>query len=234
MNFPKVLIADPSEEVRDSLTCALAAGFQVLSCTAGQEALELLVRWEPDVLILELALSGLDGIGLLRRLKSLPHRPRVLVLTDMNTPFICGTLQELEVDYAMRKPTPAAIVAERAEELLTSAVQDDLTRAASDILLSLSIPDASQGYRNLLSALPCLALHRDQSLSKELYPRISRENRVSPGSVEKAIRDALHTGWARGSRAQWLRYFPGFTRCPRNREFLFRIAESLCRQRRCG
>lgn len=234
MYVPKALIADPSEEVRDALTCALAAGFQVVSCPSGHETLALLDSWEPDILILELQLPGLDGIGVLRRLKARPCRPRILVLTDMNSPFVCGTLQELEVDYAMRKPTPAAIVAERAEELLVSAAQNNLTRAAADILMSLSIPNASQGYRNLLTALPSLALCRDQSLGKELYPQIVETNRVSPASVEKAIRDAIHAGWTRGDRAQWLRYFPGFTRCPRNREFLFRIAECLCRRQRCG
>lgn len=234
MHFPKVLIADPSEEVRDALTCALAAGFQVVSCPSGQEALELLEGWEPDILILELELPGTDGIGVLRRLKDKPRRPRVLVLTGINSPFICGILQELEVDYAMRKPTPANIVAERVEDLLAPRIQDTLTQDTADILMALSIPDASQGYRNLLAGLPSLALCRDQSLSKELYPLIAQKNQVSPASVEKAIRDAIHAGWDRGDRAQWLRYFPDFTRCPRNREFLFRIAECLYRQRRCG
>ncbi len=234
MNTPKILIADPSEEVRDALTCALVSDFQVLSCPSGPEALELLSRWLPDILILDLELPGLDGIGLLRSLRSLGHRPRILVITELNTPFVCGVLQELEVDYAMRKPAPAEIIAQRASELLRYPAQDGLTSAAADILLALSIPDASQGYRNLLVALPSLALDRDQSLGKELYPQIVQTNRVSPGSVEKSIRDAIHTGWVRGDRTQWMRYFPGLTRCPRNREFLFRIAECLIRQRRCG
>lgn len=234
MQLPKALVAEPSEELRDSLNCALADRFRVLTCAAGTEALDILERWMPDVLILELELPGMDGIGLLRRLRSMPHRPRVLVLTRMNTPFVLGALQELEVDYAMRKPTPTAIVAERAAELLYTSAGDDLTRAAADAMLALSIPDASQGFRNLLVGLPSLAACHDQSLSKELYPRIARENRVSVGSVEKSIRDAIHTGWSRGERTRWNRFFPGFTRCPTNREFLFRLAGCLSRLRRCG
>lgn len=229
-----VLIADPSPEIRSALAEALEGTFQVLTCGTGPQVLELLRTRQTDLLILELELPELDGIAVLRRLAALPRQPKVMVTTNLNTDFIRCTLENLNVSYAMRKPVSARILAERAGELLMPAAAGPLSRAAADLLIRLAIPDGSRGFHNLLVALPSLALQPDQSLSKELYAEISRVNRVSQASVEKAIRDAIHCGWERGNRSLWLRYFPGFTHCPRNREFLFRMAEHLRRRRRCG
>jgi len=230
----KILIADPSEEIRAALECELCSEFQVLTCASGPEALEILQSRCPDLLILELELPGLDGIGLLRKLVPLSQRPKTLVYANAASGYINSVLQTLAIDYAMRKPTPVQIVAERIREMLEPPAEAPLNAAAADILIYLSIPYGTQGARNLIAALTSLALYRDQSLSKELYPQVAAINRVTAASVEKSIRDSIHSGWARGDRSRWQRYFPGITQCPSNREFLYRIAEYLLRTRRCG
>ena len=230
----KILIADPSEEIRAALERELHPAFQVFTCASGPEALNRISSWNPDLLILELELPGLDGIGLLRKLAALSQRPKTLVYTNADSGYICHILQALEVDYAIRKPTPIHIVAERSRELLQPPAETHLHTAAADILIFLSIPYGTQGSRNLTAAIACLALYRDQSLSKELYPQVAGINRVTAASVEKSIRDSIHSGWARGDRNRWQRYFPGIRECPSNREFLYRIADYLRCQRRCG
>lgn len=231
MEGRKVLIADPSEDFRHALAQALLPDFQVRCCARGDRALELIQSWEPDVLVLELSLPGLDGIGLLRRLTD---PPAVLVVTDLNTPFVRCALEELGVQYAMLKTCPVETVADRVHELMYLCVRPDQDSGAVQLLSCLGVPSSRQGFQHMLTGLPDLVRQRDQRLSKELYQVIASRSSATSSSVEKAIRDAIRAGWDTGDRAVWQQYFPGYTRCPRNKEFLFRIADLLREQGRCG
>lgn len=234
MQIRTALIADPSEEVSLALAQVLQPDFRAVCCADGLRALTALEEEAPDILILELSLPRLDGIGILRELSRRDDRPRVLVLTSMNTDFVLSALQELPVDYVMRKPSPAAIVAERAREMLQPKPAVPIAWQVSDILIRLSIPEASRGFSHLLVGLPLLAAQSEQFLGKTLYLEIARVNNVSYESVEKAIRDAIRVGWKKGDRHIWQHYFPGCTRCPQNKQFLTHIAGLLTRLRRCG
>lgn len=228
------LIVDPSEEVCLGLTEALATDFRVLCCDDGLSALELLEAERPEVLILELSLPRMDGIGLLRRIALWDSAPQVLVNTNTRTDYVLAALQDLPVAYAMRKPTDARLVAERARELLLPRCADPLAWEVSDILLRLSIPNPSQGHRHLMTGLPLLVEQPDQFLGKTFYAEIARRNGATCNSVEKAIRDAIHGGWEQGDRRVWQRYFPGISRCPQNKPFLTRLASLIQRQLKCG
>lgn len=234
MKQQTALIADPSEEVTLALAELLEPDFRVLCCGDGREVLTLLDREQPELLITELSLPRMDGIAFLRELSRRETRPRVLVFTVSNTDFALSALRELPVDYIMRKPTPAPMVAERARELLQQRPAGPLDWSASDLLVQLGIPEHSQGFRHMMVALPLLAEQPGEFLGKTLYLEIARRNRVSAESVEKAIRDALRAGWDRGDRTLWLRYFPGAARAPQNKPFLIRMAGVLTRLRRCG
>lgn len=222
----KVLIADPSEDFRAALTRELEGTFQVFTCARGDDALALVRREKPDVLILELALPGLDGIGLLRQLK---EKPRILVATDLNTPFVCGALVELGIQYALMKPCPVSTVAERALDLMRIDRSGPLNRSTCQLLEQLGLPSSRQGFQHLLTGLPLLTMDRDQRLGKELYRQIAQLDGVTAGSVEKTIREAIQIGWDNGDPQVWQQFFPGCTRCPKSKEFLFRLADVLRR-----
>ena len=228
------LIADPCEEITLALAQVLQPHFRVLCCADGQEALHLLDRESPDIFITELSLPRMDGIALLRELSRREIRPRVLVHTIIATDYVVSALRELPVDYILRKPTPVHMVAERARELLSPRQAPGVDWCVADLLIRLGIPETCQGFRHLVVALPLLAEQSEQFLGKTLYLQIAQRNRVSTESVEKAIRDAIHSGWDRGNRALWQSYFPGITRAPQNKQFLTRMAGLLLRLRRCG
>lgn len=227
MHSWKAMIVDPCKEFRTALARQLEPEFLVAVCSHGDEALALIRQEMPDVLILELSLPGLDGIGLLRQLA---HRPQILVVSDfLDTPFVRGSLLQLGIQYALRKPCPVHTVAERARDLMAMEHNLALSRSAYQLLDSLGLPCGRQGFQHLLTGLPILAADRDQRLEKELYRQIALQNRATPGSVEKAIRDTIRSGWESGNQEVWNRCFPGHTRCPRNKEFLFRLADLLRR-----
>lgn len=234
MDTRTVLIADPCEDIALELTRLLQPEFRVLCCGDGPKVLALLEQETPALLILELSLNRMDGATLLRQLISRESRPLVLIHTAANTDYALCALQELPVDYMLRKPTPLTNVAERAREMLLTQAEPPIHWLISDVLIRLGIPEHLQGFRNMVVGISLLTENPDQFLGKTLYLEIALRNRVSDDSVEKAIRDAIHSGWNRGNRSLWQQYFPGADRAPQNKAFLIRMAGIVCRFRRCG
>lgn len=231
MDSRKVLIADPAEDFCEALAAALSPSVQTVLCHRGDEIPGLLATEQPDLLILEVALPGLDGISLLEQLT---ERPPVLVVSDSISPYVHGALTRLNVEYAIRKPASIPSVVRRATDLLQTAAIPQGSAALLDVLIRLGIPSGRQGFRHLLTGLPLLARNRDQQLSKELYDTIARLDHSSAYAVEKAIREVIREGWLSRDRREWNRLFPCLDRCPRNKEFLFRLADLLREQQLCG
>lgn len=227
----KALIADPSEEFREALALALSPGFQVITCARGDEVPTLLASERPELLILELSLPGLDGISLLEQL---PQRPPVLVVTDLINDYVYRALVRLGVEYAIRKPCPVQSVADRALDLVWQVRSPQAPDGLPETLTRLGLPCGRHGFQHLLTGLPILVRNRDQQLSKELYDTIAALDHSTPAAVEKSIREVIRDGWNSGDRREWNRIFPGLQRCPRNKDFLFRLADLLREQRRCG
>lgn len=84
----RILIVDDHPVVRTGLTSMLGtqAGFEVVGAASnGEEALALINRTQPDVLLMDLRMPGMNGIDLLRALQSYSNPPRVIVLTSFET-----------------------------------------------------------------------------------------------------------------------------------------------------
>ena len=64
----KILIVDDEPNIRDLLTTSLRfAGFAVRAVGNGAQAISAVLEEEPDLIILDVMLPGLDGIALCRR-----------------------------------------------------------------------------------------------------------------------------------------------------------------------
>jgi CheY-like chemotaxis protein len=80
----EILIVDDSQAVRESLGWLLQdeAGIQVVAeAASGSEAIQLAVKLEPDVVILDIELPDIDGFAVTQLLKALPHPPIVILLS---------------------------------------------------------------------------------------------------------------------------------------------------------
>lgn len=104
-------VADASQEFR----CHLVESFQnepdmeVVGETGdGLQLLELTQKLLPDVIVMEMVLSGLDGLEVLERLRglSLERHPKILVLSS----YVRGSIADLAAangaDHYMVKPCP--------------------------------------------------------------------------------------------------------------------------------
>jgi two-component system response regulator MprA len=78
----KILVVDDERAVRDSLRRALALeGYEVDLAADGEEALDSIRRAEPDALILDVLMPGIDGLEVSRRLRRGGSKVPILMLT---------------------------------------------------------------------------------------------------------------------------------------------------------
>ena len=118
----KVVIADDNKEFCELLKDFLQQQDE-LKITGvaynGIEALEIIKEQSPDVLVLDVIMPHLDGIGVLEKLceSSTNHRPKVIVLTAFGQESITQKAVELGADYYILKPFDFAVLATRIKQL---------------------------------------------------------------------------------------------------------------------
>ena len=72
--MPTILVVDDHEEIREALAEILEEeGHKVLQSPDGLNALEVIASSKPDVVLLDIAMPGIDGLETLRRLKEKPE-----------------------------------------------------------------------------------------------------------------------------------------------------------------
>jgi two-component system OmpR family response regulator len=78
----RLLVVDDEPNIRELLSASLRyAGFEVATAADGQQALALADSFRPDLLVLDVMMPGLDGFGVVRRLRQSGRHTPVLFLT---------------------------------------------------------------------------------------------------------------------------------------------------------
>jgi len=104
-----VLIVEDNDDSRYLLTEVLEyCGALVTSVTSAEEAHEVLARIRPDVLVSDLAMRGLDGYALIRRVREMPaaHGGRIpaIAITAFSEDYDSRRAYEAGFDAYVRKP----------------------------------------------------------------------------------------------------------------------------------
>src|SRR6201992_1522310 len=80
----RIVVADDHPIFRDGLCrlLALEPDFEVVAqAQDGRQVLDVLQGFEPDILLLDLKMPGLDGLATLQKIQNSKHKTRVIVLT---------------------------------------------------------------------------------------------------------------------------------------------------------
>jgi two-component system OmpR family response regulator len=78
----RLLVVDDEPNIRELLSASLRyAGFEVATAADGQQALAMADSFRPDLLVLDVMMPGLDGFGVVRRLRQSGRHTPVLFLT---------------------------------------------------------------------------------------------------------------------------------------------------------
>ncbi len=109
LNRPLVLVVEDDEDTCELYAAALtAAGLEVVACGNGDQALKIATDQKPLLVVLDLALPGLDGVELCRQLKAgeaTRHAP-VIAVTGWSGEDVVRALEEVGVSTLLQKPCP--------------------------------------------------------------------------------------------------------------------------------
>ena len=131
---PTILVVDDEEDVRAVLSARLeSAGFQVTTASSGMEALTRIRAASPDMVLLDIMLPGIDGLGICgmlkhdQRFKDIP----VVMMTARTQPQVRRASQKLGADAYITKPFNHEELIETVRRLLTGG--DEPTSAGAAV-----------------------------------------------------------------------------------------------------
>lgn len=116
----RVLVADDNHELVEVLKEYInrQEDMQVVGVAYhGNEALELIYRDQPDVVVLDIIMPHLDGLGVLERLQKDIQKPRVIILTAFGQESMTQRAVQLGADYFVLKPFDLDTLGKRIRQL---------------------------------------------------------------------------------------------------------------------
>lgn len=252
----RVLVVDDNREYVEVLCSFMKQEkrIEVVGCAYdGLEAINLMRMTDPDVLILDMVMPNLDGIGVLERMQNLRLKkvPRILVVSAVLNDSIAAKTISLGAEYFMLKPVNFEVLVERIamfsqeedvkamefrpQEIRSFPKPDmgNIETMVTDVIHEIGIPAHIKGYQYLRHAIMMVVKDLDiiNSITKELYPTVAKDFNTTPSRVERAIRHAIEVAWDRGD-TEVLNSFFGYTIAnskgkPTNSEFIAMIADKL-------
>ncbi|HYM12834.1 MAG TPA: response regulator transcription factor [Bryobacterales bacterium] len=152
----RILVAHDEPLFRDGLAklLALEADFHVVAeAKNGAQALDLLPRCKPDIVLLDLKMPGVGGLATLEKLQSQRTRARVIVLTAPGDERPCADAMRLGACGIVPKQLAAECLAACIRQVHSGEIWLGARAQAALLAQSLTPPEtaAADGERSLLS-----------------------------------------------------------------------------------
>ncbi len=188
----------------------------------GEEAYNVIKTKEPDVVLLDIIMPKLDGLGVLDRVKkdkTIKKTPTFIMVSAIGQEKITEDAFNLGADYYLMKPFDNEMIInrikhvkqsmdmksceirkvnayEKAEDYKERNLETDVT----EIIHEIGVPAHIKGYQYLRDAIVMSVADMDMlnSITKILYPTIAKKYQTTPSRVERAIRHAIEVAWSRG------------------------------------
>lgn len=245
-NTAKILLCDENGEERKRLAEELVkSGFKYVDEAAnGELALERMRTGRYDMVIVDLWISGIDGIGIIRAADSLGiKKPTFILISPINKQSILMEASDAGADICLLKPFDTSSLVSHINALMrikskhsasaTPAKAADLEAQVTKIIHQIGVPAHIKGYQYLRTAILMTIEDTDiiNSVTKILYPTVAKKYQTTTSRVERAIRHAIEVAWDRGDIDTLNSYF-GYTiqnnrGKPTNSEFIAMIADNL-------
>lgn len=246
-NNAKILICDENNEERARLIENLMrAGYRKCDeAENGNIALDMITKNQYDAVIVDLWISKLDGIGIIRAANKLDKKdaPSFILMSPINKQSILLEATESGADLCIPKPFDFSSLVYHIDALLKSKARHgnskdslqsaDMEAQVTKIIHQIGIPAHIKGYQYLRCAILMTIEDNDiiNSVTKILYPSVAKKFQTTTSRVERAIRHAIEVAWDRGDVDTLNSYF-GYTiqnsrGKPTNSEFIAMIADNL-------
>ena len=224
-----VLIADDNKEFCNILNDYLLNQRDMVVVGVakdGLEALEMIEAKKPDLVILDIIMPHVDGLGVLEKLmlSESEGKPRVIVLSAVGQERITQRSIALGADYYVVKPFDMDVFVKRIRDMFSNNVATsenkksaevysepivqkvtenkpvDLETEITSIIHEIGVPAHIKGYMYLREAISMVVNNVEllSAVTKELYPSIAKKYNTTASRVERAIRHAIEVAWSRG------------------------------------
>ena len=239
----KVLIADDNMEFAITLNGYLEneEDMEVIGMAKdGNEAYEMILEKEPDVVLLDVIMPHLDGLGVLEKLNStkLNKFPLCIMLSAVGQDKITQKAISLGAEYYIVKPFDISLLMKRIQEFKyyepgaikgnyaareikqqyieiapeNKKDEGNLEALVTNVIHEVGVPAHIKGYQYLREAIMMVVNDIDiiNQITKQLYPEIAGKYHTTPSRVERAIRHAIEVAWGRG-QAETVESIFGYT-----------------------
>ena len=213
----RVMIADAGYEMLGrQLEAYNGERFDIVCCTAdGNEVYDQVLQAQPDVLLMDVFITNVDGLEVLEQLRENPSLTelKIIFLSTVGSSRIINMAFNLGADYYMMKPCNPKVLAKRIIQIADFAKVGEPMEGREGIMMAVN-------DMNMLNYI-----------TKLLYPSIAKKYKTTSSSVERAIRHAIEVAWGRG-KIEVIEDMFGYTVSagkgkPTNSEFIALIADKL-------
>ena len=194
----------------------------------GNLACQKIRREMPDVVLMDVVLPGLDGFGVLERIKAQPavgDKIDFIMLSALGSSKLVECAFSLGASYFIMQPYTCDSVFTRIRQIVRQKgegytgentqtgmnmmeesefhppiTEYDLENDVTDIIRELGIPAHIKGYQYIREAIMIVVNDMNvlNFITKLLYPTIAEKYNTTTGSVERAIRHGISVAWTRG------------------------------------
>ena len=225
----KIIIADDNLEFVSTFVNFLEEqdDMEVIATAKdGLEAYDKVIEMKPDVLLLDVIMPHLDGIGVLEKLKASGVTPICIMLSAVGQDNITKRALSIGASYYMIKPFELDVLVKRIRDLKNvtkfsennfilkdngiknsyiniennKSKEDNLEALVTNIIHEVGVPAHIKGYQYLRDGIMMVVENMDvlNQITKQLYPDLAKKHKTTPSRVERAIRHAIEVAWNRG------------------------------------
>lgn len=192
----------------------------------GLEAIDKIVSLKPEVVILDVIMPNLDGLAVLERLSTmeLERKPIYIMLSAIGQDVFIQKAVSLGAEYYIIKPFDIEVLVTRVRQLyeekymtafsyrpvvrnsqLICANKNDrsfnVEVEVTNLMHEVGIPPHMAGYQYLREAIINVVENPKSfgAITKTLYPAVAKKFNITPQKVERGIRNAIESAWARSN-----------------------------------
>jgi len=226
----KVLVCDDNKNFTGIVSNFLASQNDVESVDVainGKEAVEKIIQDKPDVVLLDLVMPELDGLGVMEKLATinLEKMPRVVLQSAISQENVIKEALELGAYCFIMKPFELSVLIDRmrtayednsvvspnfitppydnlyvnSDKVNKVTKEIDVEVEVTNLIHKLGIPANISGHQYLREAIIRVVEDRGliTGITKALYPEIAKKYKTTSAKVERAIRHAIEVCWLR-------------------------------------
>lgn len=205
----RVLLADDHPIVREGIDRQLEKAEDIVvvgeACT-GEECLEMVERLQPDLVLLDMAMPGVDGLEVTTRLRESHPDVKVLVFSGYaDDAFVFGALGAGAVGYLLKEEVPrqvasAIYAALRGETVLSDEIAQKVVRRVSGMQINCALPALSERELEVLREIARFKTNKEIATSLGITERTVEFHlsNVLIKSGKTSRREVARWAWEKG------------------------------------